>query len=337
MNRKDQYASWTNGDMKKIFIPLACTFLVACGSSKEIAKQTSNEQEIVVATAKEVATPVVKKVVDTTVSIVAKTASTMRKSGPSEPQIMTTPEEASQQQISATKKTVQKTVQKKIAKPKKALASKTIDHTPWNTLLQKNVTADGRVNYKGFQKDLPSFKTYLKTISSTTPQSTWSKNQKLAYWMNAYNAYTIKLILDNYPIKSIKDIKKPWDLRFFQIGEKWYNLNEIEHQILRKMGDPRIHFGINCASFSCPPLANKAFTPANVNKELDRLAIAFVNDKKRNEISANEIQISKIFQWFGKDFKSNGSLIDFLNKYAKTKISPTAKKSFKDYNWNLNE
>ncbi len=155
--------------------------------------------------------------------------------------------------------------------------------------------------------------------------------------MNAYNAFTIKLIVNNYPIKSIKDIPKPWDLRFFQIGKKWYNLNEIEHQILRKMGDPRIHFGINCASFSCPPILNKAFTAANVDKELEKLAIAFVNDTKRNEINANSIKLSKIFQWFGKDFKNNGSLIDFLNQYADIEINADAKKSFLDYNWNLNE
>ena len=155
--------------------------------------------------------------------------------------------------------------------------------------------------------------------------------------MNAYNAFTVKLIIDNYPIKSIKDIKKPWDIRFFQIGKKWYNLNDIEHQILRKMGDPRIHFGINCASFSCPPLLNKAFTATNVDKELEQLAVAFVNDKERNKISANSIEISKIFQWFGKDFKTKGTLIDFLNQYAATKISPTAKQRFLDYNWNLNE
>lgn len=212
-----------------------------------------------------------------------------------------------------------------------------VSHEDWNTLLQKHVSTTGAVNYKGFIKDKVAFDAYLKILYTNVPSDDWSVHQKLAYWMNTYNAFTIKLITDNYPLKSIKDLKDPWDQRLFKIGKKWYNLNEIEHQILRKMGDPRIHFGINCASFSCPPLLNKAFTPDNVEALLEQLAIAFVNDTQRNTITVNSIQISKIFQWFAKDFKTNGTLIHFLNQYAKTKIAPNAKKSFAKYNWTLNE
>ncbi|MEW7290139.1 DUF547 domain-containing protein [Aquimarina sp. 2304DJ70-9] len=220
-------------------------------------------------------------------------------------------------------------------KPK--TVSKALSHQPWNTLLAKHVSADGIVNYKGFKQDRAQFRTYLKALEQNAPGKTASKADKLAYWMNVYNAFTIKLIIDKYPIKSIKDIADPWDLRFFKIGTTWYTLNDIEHRILRKMNDPRIHFGINCASFSCPPLLNKAFTAQNVDQELEKLAIAFINDPKRNTITAEKIEISKIFSWFGKDFKKEGSLIDFLNKYSNIVINTDAKKSFKAYDWSLNE
>ncbi len=224
---------------------------------------------------------------------------------------------------------------KLLEKPK--AASKPLTHQSWNVLLSKHVSKDGTVNYKGFKQDRVAFKSYLNELSKNMPSQEWSKKDKLAYWMNVYNAFTVKLIIDNYPVKSIKDIKNPWDLRFFKLGKKWYTLNDIEHRILRKMGDPRIHFGINCASFSCPPLLNKAFTAQNVDQELEKLSITFVNDPKRNTITASRLKLSKIFSWFIKDFKKEGTLIDFLNKYSKVTINKTAKKSFMAYDWNLNE
>ncbi len=211
------------------------------------------------------------------------------------------------------------------------------DHTPWDIMLSKYVSNDGKINYKAFKQNRTTFRAYLKALEKNTPKESWSKQDKLAYWMNVYNAFTIKLIIDNYPVKSIKDIKEPWDLRFFKLKDKWYTLNDVEHKILRKMNDPRIHFGINCASYSCPPLLNKAFTAKNVDQELDRLAVRFINDPKRNAITENNIAISKIFLWFAKDFKKQGSLISFLNKYSKIKIKSNAKKSYKKYNWTLNE
>ena len=103
------------------------------------------------------------------------------------------------------------------------------------------------------------------------------------------------------------------------------------------MNDPRIHFGINCASFSCPPLLNEAFTSNKVDSQLDELSRKFINDTRRNSISENNIRVSKIFTWFSKDFKKNGSLIDFLNQYSNTPISSKAKLRYQDYNWDLND
>ncbi len=221
--------------------------------------------------------------------------------------------------------------------PKVKLPVEKFNHAIFDMLLEENVSNDGRTNYKGFIKNKNIFKQYLQSLSNNMPDETWSKDDKFAYWMNAYNAFTIKLIIDHYPTQSIKDIKDAWNTRFFKLGSKWYNLSEIEHKILRKMGDPRIHFGINCASFSCPPLLNGAFTAATVNSKLDFLAHQFVNDPLRNKITENRIQLSKIFQWYGKDFKTQGSLIDFLNKYSEITINKNAKKSYLKYNWNLNE
>lgn len=217
------------------------------------------------------------------------------------------------------------------------VAVKTFDHSNWNALLKKHVSNAGNVNYKAIKQNRNALLNYIKSLGHNMPTNSWSKNEKLAYWINAYNAMTIDLILRHYPIASIKDIKNPWDQRYWKLGEKWYNLNEIEHDILRKMDEPRIHFGIVCASYSCPKLLNEAFTSSNLETQLTKVTKGFLADTKRNVISENNIEISKIFQWFAKDFKGDGGLIDFLNQYSTVKISAKAKKTFKDYNWDLND
>jgi hypothetical protein len=211
------------------------------------------------------------------------------------------------------------------------------NHSVWNTLVQTNVSATGEVNYEGFRQQRGQLREYIASLGAQMPEISWDKEDTLAYWMNAYNAMTVDLILRNLPLASIKDIDKPWNQRLWKLGSKWYNLDEIEHQILRKMGDPRIHFGINCASFSCPPLLNEAFSSAKVDAQLELLAVNFVNDTRRNHISEDTIVISKIFDWFAKDFKQNGSLIDFLNRYSKTPINSKARKKYMQYDWNLNQ
>lgn len=210
------------------------------------------------------------------------------------------------------------------------------DHVSFNELLKGNVSTEGIVDYNGFRKNRTVLRLYIAALGKRMPQDSWSKEDKLSYWMNAYNAMTIDLILRNQPVASIKDIKDPWKQRLWKLGEKWYNLDEIEHKILRKMGDARIHFGINCASFSCPPLLNEAFTAATVDSQLDTLARRFINDSSRNIITPDRVTVSKIFSWFAKDFKENGSLIDFLNNYATTPINTKAKVRYMDYNWELN-
>lgn len=213
------------------------------------------------------------------------------------------------------------------------------NHEVWNELLAKHVSEKGNVNYNGFKSDLSKLDSYLQSLSKMAPESSWTKNEKMAFWINAYNAFTVKLILDNMPLKSIMEINggKAWDLKFIKIGSKTLSLNNIEHDILRaKYKDARIHFAVNCASISCPRLMNAAFNASDLNTQLDRMTTSFVNNSSKNTVSAGKIQISQLFNWYKDDFTKEGSVIDFLNKYSKTKINSNAKTSFKEYNWNLN-
>jgi len=218
-----------------------------------------------------------------------------------------------------------------------SVTAQNFNHFLWNDILQSCVNNEGIVNYKRIKADEKKLEIYLNTLSENTPQDSWAKAEKLAYWINAYNAFTVKLIIDNYPIKSIKDIKQPWDKKFIDIDGELISLNEIEHDILRKMNEPRIHFAIVCASVSCPKLQNTAFEPSKIEEQLTNATKEFLADPSKNNLSPNSIRISKLFQWFSKDFTQNGTLIDFLNQYSEITISPKAKRSFNNYNWRLNE
>lgn len=217
-------------------------------------------------------------------------------------------------------------------------AQQKLDHGIWDQILLINVSEDGKVDYKGFMRDSAELYKYFNYLSDNPPAENWSKEEKLAYWINAYNAYTIKLIIDNYPLKSIKDIKNPWDRQFFKINGVLHSLSELEHKILRKLEEPRIHFAINCASFSCPIVWNRAFTATNVDNALETLTRNFINDPQRNTITEEVVEVSKIFSWFKKDFKVDGEdAKSFINKYAKVKIDKQKKKGYKKYDWSLNE
>ena len=211
------------------------------------------------------------------------------------------------------------------------------NHSEWDALLKKHVNTTGDVNYKAFKADSDKLDAYLSFMGKNPIAENASKNEKLAYYINLYNAGTVQLILENYPTKSIKDISRPWDKDWVTIGNDKYSLGDIEHKILRKMNEPRIHFAINCASYSCPKLLNEAFTAAQMETQLEASATAFINDPKRNKIGAEEAQISEIFKWFKKDFTTEGSLKTYINKYADSKLLPKTKIKYLDYNWSLNE
>lgn len=209
-------------------------------------------------------------------------------------------------------------------------------HSVFNSLLSDYVSSSGKVDYAGFKKEEAKLSTYLNHLKDNSVQKDWSRNEKMAFWINLYNASTIKLILENYPIDGIRSINngKPWDKRWIKVGAETYTLNEIENSILRpQFKDARIHFAVNCAAFSCPRLMNKAFTASNLDELLNENAAWFINNNSFNEISSKKVQISKIFEWYADDF---GNIIDYLNKYSDTKIKSNAKVTYKVYDWKLN-
>ncbi|WP_306643830.1 DUF547 domain-containing protein [Sanyastnella coralliicola] len=217
-------------------------------------------------------------------------------------------------------------------------------HDRWNSLVEKHVSEDGWVNYDGFIADSVLLNSYLDLVETHHPNQKWSITEQKAYWINAYNAFTVRLIIRNYPTESIKDlggslykINTPWDIRFIMIEGQDYDLNNIEHDILRKQwDDPRIHFAINCASVSCPKLLNHSFSSDVLNVQLDQAARDFINDPSRNTITAERAELSRIFKWFKGDFTKEMELWEYINQFSVVKITADTKISFKEYDWNLN-
>jgi hypothetical protein len=210
------------------------------------------------------------------------------------------------------------------------------DHSAFDELLKKFVSATGVVNYKGLKSEVDKLNSYLSKLDKNPINSDWSRNEKLAYWINVYNAFTIKLILDNFPVNSIQDIAdgKPWDLKWIKLGGKTYSLNQIENDIIRpEFNEPRIHFAVNCAAQSCPPLANQAFTAENLDSLLEKQTKVFINNTKYNKVSTSSAKVSRIFDWYGSDF---GNVLSFLNKYLDKPLPAAANIDFLDYDWSLN-
>ena len=210
-------------------------------------------------------------------------------------------------------------------------------HNLWTSALQEHVDDDGNVNYKSWKKDTTYLDNYLQTLEENPPVEAWSKSDSLAYFINAYNAVTVKLILDKYPLKSIRNLVTPWRFKRFTLNGEKVSLNHIEHEILRKMNEPRMHFAINCASASCPKLINVAFESHTMEKQLEQVTRDFINNPKRNKLSEKKIEISRIFQWFSDDFGNKKERIAFIRKYANQPFNENPKVDFLTYNWQLNE
>ncbi|MEE9362652.1 MAG: DUF547 domain-containing protein [Cellulophaga sp.] len=215
--------------------------------------------------------------------------------------------------------------------------SKKIQHTKWDALLKKHVAENGDVDYKNFKKDISKLDTYLQYLGGNTLSKNAAKEERLAYYINLYNAATIKLILDKYPLKSITRIWRPWGKARIKIGDELYSLSTIEHEVLRKMNEPRIHFAINCASYSCPKLLNEAYTASRLEEQLQKVTINFINDKTKNTYTKEFAKLSKIFKWYEEDFTKNGSLINYINRYKKTTLPVHTKIEYLSYDWSLNE
>ena len=234
-------------------------------------------------------------------------------------------------------------------------ADEDYSHSEWDTILQKRVDDAGQVDYRGLKQDEATLEAYLTWLARTDP-SKLSREGQLAYWINAYNAFTVKLILDHYPLKSIKDIPRRWELRNWQAGGKRYSLNQIEHEILRKdFKEPRIHFAIVCASVGCPDLWNHAFSDMDLANQLDDGARRFFLSSKHIRFETRKgafgkkvstLHLSSILKWFDEDFTDGGKLpiTRFVARYAERGLAKmifrsgdSLKIKYLDYDWNLNE
>jgi len=226
-----------------------------------------------------------------------------------------------------------------------AFAVQEVNHSIYAGLLKKYVK-DGVVNYQGFKNEESVLDKYLKVLEEVDSKIR-SRNEQFAFYINAYNAWTIKLILSGYPgIKSIKDMgslfKSPWKKKISRIDGKIITLDDIELNILRpRFKDPRVHFAINCAAKSCPPLRSEPYRVGDLEQQLDEMTRAFINDLKNNRLEEHTLYVSSIFKWFKEDFNKNS--IDFFLKYAKGDLKEQLeagrgkiKVKYLDYDWSLN-
>ena len=229
------------------------------------------------------------------------------------------------------------------------------DFSGWDGLLKRHVgptTIAGvrlaGVDYPAMKKD-PAYFKLIGELKTFAPATLKSQKEKLAFWINVYNVMAVKMVVDHYPVDSIKDaggfFGSVWKKTVGVVGGKDVTLNEIEHEILRKMGDPRIHAAIVCASVSCPDLRQEAYTKERLDRQLDDHLRRFLENKGKGlqvDHASGRITLSKIFDWFEDDFEPQGGVLPFLARYAPEPDRPLLKKkdadvSYLDYNWDLNK
>ncbi len=221
---------------------------------------------------------------------------------------------------------------------------KIVDHSLYGELLQKYIK-DGFVNYKEFKTEEHKLDQYLRLLDATNPDEL-SRNEQFAFYANAYNAYTLKLILQNYPVESIKDtgsfLKSPWKIKFVKIGGKTMTLDDVEHNILRpRFKDARVHFAVNCAAKDCPPLIPEPYRGDILDEQLDANTKAFLNNPKKNYLDGNTLYVTRLFKWFREDF--NNDPLNFVLKFAEGEFEKQLKAKqdqikvkYLSYDWSLN-
>lgn len=216
-------------------------------------------------------------------------------------------------------------------------------HAAYGRLLHRYVVGLG-VDYPAWVvhgSDVASLEQYIRNLASLDPTD-WDPANGLAYWINLYNGLTLRLILENYPLKSIKDIggflkKSPWKRKVVTIAGRTLTLDQIENEILRPTyRDPRVHFALNCASVGCPPLSNAAYRAGTISGQLDQSCARALNHERWVRVDAEGIQVTKIFDWYGDDFTGNGgSVRSFIDRH-RTEPLPEGEIHFMSYDWSLN-
>ncbi len=234
----------------------------------------------------------------------------------------------------------------------KSISISAVSHTSFDNLLKKYVDNNGDVNYTDWKKnDSQRLEAYLESLASADPNKRASKSHQLAFWINAYNALTIHGILEKYPTSTIRNYTAKlfgyniWKDLKVTVGDAAYSLDEIEHEILRKMDEPRIHFAIVCASHSCPKLLNEAFDAHKLDAKLSQNAVDFFANPENFELDDNKVKLSSILDWFGEDFGSNSSeVLEAIAPYlsaedaaAITEAEFKLKVSYLPYSWKLND
>jgi hypothetical protein len=233
-----------------------------------------------------------------------------------------------------------------------AQSTLTIDHQAWSDWIGRYlVIGDDGINRLAYQRvsdaDHAGLKAYINSLAAL-PISRYNRAEQQAFWINLYNALTVDVVLDHYPLDSIRDIKSgffssgPWGLELVEVEGEKLTLDDIEHRILRPIWqDPRIHYAVNCASLGCPNLQPTAFTAANTERLLDTAAGEFVNHPRGARVDDGRLQVSSIYDWFEADFGGNDAgVIAHLRAYAgdelRQALIPVKRVSDDDYDWSLN-
>lgn len=204
----------------------------------------------------------------------------------------------------------------------------------YNDILKEYVKSDG-VKYKALKAnagDVAKLHSVTDAIATKTPEG--DRSTKMAFHLNAYNAWILRAVIDNYPMKSILDVKKDFFKTYpIKVSGRDMSLDSLENEIIRKTyKDARIHFAVNCASASCPPLHNEAFEATTLDKTLNDLTTKFINSPTGVRVSYGKPKVSKLFEWFKEDF---GNPTAFINQYRRKKINGDL--AYQDYGWTLNE
>lgn len=205
---------------------------------------------------------------------------------------------------------------------------------------------DGLVDYAAWSAnpaDTTALGHYVDGLAALEPGA-WPPHDALAYWINLYNAVTLRLVLDNYPLDSIKDVggflkKSPWDRELVTVGGRPLTLNNIENDIIRPgFADPRVHFALNCASIGCPPLGREAYSAERIDAQLDAACRRALDRDQWVKVRGKDLELTKIFDWYREDFtKGGGTVLDFIRRYRTGPLPEGEPKiSFAPYDWSLN-
>ncbi len=196
------------------------------------------------------------------------------------------------------------------------------------------------VDYKGVSQD-PRYPQLIAQIEKISPETLENRDEQLAFYINAYNVYAIKMVVEHYPVDSIRDIGSfffpVWGRTAGTIGGKPFSLDDIEHEVLRKLGEPRIHFAIVCASLSCPNLRTEAYRAEKIEQQLESQTQTFLlNESKGLLLEGQRVRVSQIFDWFEEDFEKAGGVEQFIRHYRDLPARINLRANL-PYNWDLNE